>query len=64
MNRTVEYKGEDYDYELDDDGEIWITSPSTNKKERTWVNIKQERSVNESEDIRRMVLNILQQRGL
>ena len=64
MDGTVEYKGEHYAYELDDDGEIWITTPSTNERERGKINIKQERSVNESEDIRSIVLDILQRRDL
>lgn len=63
MNGKVTYKQEVYEYELDERGDIWITPPSKNEKEIGKINIKQERSVNESEDIRSIVLEILQSRG-
>ena len=59
MNGTVTYKGEDYDYELDEIGDVWITLPGKIAK----TNFGQTRQINNSEDIRRIVIGMLLKAG-
>ena len=59
MNGTVNYKGEDYDYELDENGKVWITQPGKIAK----TNIGQDRLINNSEDVRRIVIEMLRKAG-
>ena len=59
MNGKIIYKEEVYEYELDDEGKVWITSPSKIGK----INIGQFRPVNNLDDINSVVLEMLEKGG-
>jgi len=59
MEGTVIYKEEVYKYELDDNGKLWITLPSKLGK----IGCEQTRSLNGSDNLKEIVIDILIRKG-